>query len=148
MTHKLNILLADAAADNKALFAHGLKKLNITYSIIWAKNDNELFKSLERVPDLNLAVIDIDTPWMNGKRCLYEIKAHEQYRHLPIIIQTNFMNPREVDEVYEAGAHFYVIKPYAARNHLETLRRIFSIDWTMAPPVPPKEQFVINHAFV
>jgi CheY-like chemotaxis protein len=148
MTQKLNVLLADAAADNKALFAHGLKQLRLPHSIMWARNYTELFDTLERAPDLNLAIIDIDTPWINGKKSLYEIKAHQQFQRLPIIILTNFKNNRDIDEVYEAGAHYYAIKPYAASNHVETLRKIFTIDWSVKQPVPPKEQFVINFAFV
>lgn len=148
MTQPLNVLLADAAADNQVLFTHGLKQLELPHTINWARNYNELFETLERVPELNLAIIDIDTPWMNGKKCLHDIKAHAQYRQIPVIILTNFKNDNDINEVYEAGAHYYTIKPYASLNHVETLRKIFAIDWTTNPPIPPKEQFIINLAFV
>jgi DNA-binding NarL/FixJ family response regulator len=60
---------------------------------------------------------------------------------------TNSKNGKDVDETYQSGAHYYVIKPYALNNYVETIKRIFNLDWKIEQPVPSKENFIINLAF-
>src|SRR6187551_2352931 len=116
MTQSLNILLAEDDAEDKNFFIHGLNKLKLEHKITWAKDHTELFEILEKEPDIQLIIVDLDMPGKNGKECLQEIKAHEKYKALPVIIMTVSKNSADIKEVYEKGAHYYVIKPYSEIN--------------------------------
>lgn len=144
----LKVLLAEDDAADKDFFIHGLQKLGLTHKITWAKNHEELFDILEKEPDIDLVIVDLDMPGKNGKQCLKEIKAHEKYNELPVIVMTVSKNSADINEVFEYGAHYYAIKPYSERNFIETLRMIFNIDWKVKQPVPEKKHFIINLAFV
>lgn len=148
MTPHLHVLLAEEEAEEKDFFIQGLKKLELSYQISWAKNYNELFSLLETEPNIDLAIIDLDMPGKNGKECLKEIKAHEKYKSIPVIITTVSKNMSDINEVFENGAHYYAIRPYSQTNYIETLRQIFTIDWKMPQATPEKKHFIINLAFV
>jgi two-component system, response regulator len=148
MSHTLKVLLAEDDADDKDLFIQAVEQLNLKHQIIWAKNSSELFAALEREPDLDLGILDINLPGIDGKKCLIKIKAHEKYKKLPVIIMTVSKSIDDINDVYKSGAHYYVIKPYSERNYSETLKRIFGIDWKTEQPIPPKSHFIINLAFV
>lgn len=148
MTPHLHVLLAEDEAEEKDFFIQGLKRLGLSYQISWAKDDKELFELLETEPNIDLAIIDLDMPGKNGKECLKEIKAHEKYKSIPVIVMTVSKNTPDINEVFEHGAHYYAIKPYSQRNYIETLRQIFTIDWKMPQPIPEKRHFIINLAFV
>lgn len=148
MTPHLHVLLAEDEAEEKDFFIQGLKNLNLSYQISWAKNCAELFAILETEPHIDLVLVDLDIPGKNGKECLKEIKSHEKYKSIPVIVMTVSKNLTDINEVFENGAHYYAIKPYSETNYIETLRQIFSIDWKMPQPIPEKKHFIINLAFV
>jgi CheY-like chemotaxis protein len=147
MLAQLKVVLADDDVDDNLFFTHSLKRLSLTHKVIYAKNYLELFHVLEHEPDLDLAILDIRMPGKDGKQCLREIKAHTKHRKIPVIIMTNSKNTSDIEETFEAGAHYYVIKPYSLINYVETMKLIFNINWKTEQPVPPKEKFIINLAF-
>ncbi len=147
MATTLKVLLADDDPEDKDLFIQSLELLKLPHKIIWVKDNKELFEVLEREPDLDLVVLDINLPKIDGKECLRQIKAHEKYKCLPVIILTVSKRAEDIDEIYDCGAHYYAIKPYSLINYAETLKRIFNIDWKIKQPIPAKADFVINLAF-
>jgi DNA-binding response OmpR family regulator len=147
MTPLLNVLLVEDDAEDKNFFMHCLEKSNLYHNIIWAKDHDELFQVLEREPEINLAIVDLDMPGKNGKECLKEIKAHQKYKTIPVIVMTVSKKTNDIDEVFENGAHYYAIKPYSQVNFTETLKTIFRIDWKIPQPIPEKKHFIINLAF-
>lgn len=147
MTDPLNILLADDDGDEAILFREGLQLLNLPHHVLHVSCGDDLFALLEQRSDIDLLVIDIHMPGQNGIECLQSIKRHQQHKDMPVIMMTVSKNAKDIADVYAAGAHHYVIKPYSQHNYAETLRKIFSVDWKSKPPVPSRDEFVINLAF-
>ncbi|HET6989706.1 MAG TPA: response regulator, partial [Bacteroidia bacterium] len=102
MTAQLKILLADDDADENLLFNRSLQRLELSHKVIYVKNYEELFQALKSESDLNLAIIDIVMPGKDGKQCLKEMKAHNKYRKIPVIIMTNSKKNDDVEETYKA----------------------------------------------
>jgi DNA-binding response OmpR family regulator len=148
MNSQLRILLADDDHDDYNFFVSVVRALNLPHYIIRAAKDTELFFALEKEPDLDLIIIDINMPGRNGKECLKEIKSHEKYRHIPVIILTSSKNESDVMESYHSGAHYYAIKPYSYHNYVATMEKIFNLDWKSRQPIPQRDSFVINNAFI
>lgn len=145
--NQLHVLLAEDDADDKEFFMEALRRLGLPHEVSWAKNTIELFRLMEE-KEFDLVILDINMPGINGKDCLHAMKAQAGLRSVPVIVMTVSKNTKDIDEVYEAGAHYYVIKPYSQVNNLETVRKIFSIDWKTPQPIPAKKDFLINLAFV
>jgi CheY-like chemotaxis protein len=145
--NSLNVLLAEDETADKDFFIDGLKKLDLPHRVSWVKNHTALFELLEKENGFDLIIIDLDMPGKNGKECLKEIKANEKYKSIPVVVMTVSKNTSDINDVFDAGAHYYAVKPYSERNYIETLRQVFNIDWKTPQPVPDKKQFIINFAF-
>lgn len=60
----------------------------------------------------DLVILDRMMPGMNGIEMLLRMKADARYRRIPVIIQTAAASPEQVREGIEAGAYYYLTKPY------------------------------------
>jgi DNA-binding response OmpR family regulator len=63
-------------------------------------------------PPFDLILLDRMMPVMNGMELLRRVKADSRFAHLPVIMQTAASAPEEVREGIEAGAYYYLTKPY------------------------------------
>lgn len=144
---ELRILHVDDDEDDRNFLAEALQKLNLSHTLTGAPGCMELFNLLEEGNAYDIIILDVNMPLMDGKQCLQKIKAHEKYRDIPVIIFSVSSSQRDIDEVYQSGAHYHVVKPYSSINYSLALKKVFDMDWKSKPPVPSKENFVINFAF-
>ncbi len=72
--------------------------------------------ALARLEDVkngyDLIILDRMMPGMNGLDMLRRIKADQRFQHIPVIMQTAAATPEQVREGMEAGAYYYLTKPY------------------------------------
>lgn len=73
---------------------------------------------------IDLALLDIMMPEMNGYELLKEIKKLPQYKDLPIIMVTAKDQDSEILEGYQFGADYYITKPFTTKQ-LEYGLKIF-----------------------
>ncbi len=57
-------------------------------------------------------VLDRMMPGMNGLEVMTQLKAHENFKWIPVVMQTSAASPSEICEGMEAGVFFYLTKPY------------------------------------
>jgi CheY-like chemotaxis protein len=148
MNKETNILLVDDDVDEQEAFTSALQKLDAPINLFFAKDAIGLFNLLATDTYIHLIFLDINMPVKDGKKCLRELKSIPSYQHIPVLVYTVSQSIEDINEVFECGAHYYAIKPYAEINFIETLKTIFNIDWTVQQPIPPRDQFVINMAFI
>jgi len=67
-------------------------------------------------------LLDRMMPEMDGIEVLNIIKADSNYSRLPIIMQTAITGKESLQEGLEAGAYYYLTKPYNARTLLAIVR--------------------------
>lgn len=147
VNERINILLVDDDPDERQAFSAAIRYIGSDARLLYANGCEELFEKLA-VNEVKLIFLDINMPVIGGKECLKRLKSSNIYKHIPVIIYTVSESQQDIDDVYAAGAQFYAIKPYAQSNFLETMKLIFSIDWTKAQLVPDRDKFVINMAFI
>ncbi len=63
-------------------------------------------------------------PKKDGREVLKELKQHDQYKKIPIIIFTTTRNENEIRRCYEMGANTYVVKPASFNDLLSTIEQI------------------------
>jgi DNA-binding response OmpR family regulator len=73
---------------------------------------------------IDLALLDIMMPEMNGYELLAEIRKISEYIELPVIMVTAKDQDSEILEGYHSGADYYIPKPFTAKQ-LEYGIRIF-----------------------
>lgn len=65
---------------------------------------------------LDLAMLDIMMPEMDGYELLKNIKQQERYKNLPVIMVTAKDQDSEILEGYQYGADYYIPKPFTAKQ--------------------------------
>lgn len=70
----------------------------------------------------DLVILDRMMPGMTGIELLRLMKADSRYRTIPVIMQTAATSPEQVREGIEAGAYYYLAKPYEPETLIAIVR--------------------------
>jgi len=93
------------------------------YEVIEALDGNEaLDKARSENPDL--IILDIMLPIIDGYEVARKLKYDDKYKHIPILMLTALTQKREQEMGLEAGADFYMTKPFdqdALNNKIKEL---------------------------
>ena len=73
---------------------------------------------------IELALLDIMMPEMNGYELLAALRKLPEFKELPVIMVTAKDEDSEILEGYQSGADYYITKPFTAKQ-LEYGIRIF-----------------------
>ena len=70
----------------------------------------------------DLVILDRMMPGMNGIELLRQMKGDARFASIPVIMQTAATAPDQVREGIEAGAYYYLAKPYEPETLLAIVR--------------------------
>ncbi len=83
------------------------------YNLETAYDGIEAWEKLQAAPEhFDVILLDRMMPNMNGMKVLSKIKEHPVLRNLPVILQTALTSKKEVLEGMQAGAYYYLTKPF------------------------------------
>ena len=111
------ILIAEDDDLSTILLKKNLKGQNLT--ILCAENGWEAVELVQHHPEINLVLMDIKMPVMNGFEATRLIK--KQRPDLPIIGQSAFTSKEERQKAIEAGCDDFITKPISKSELLEKL---------------------------
>ncbi len=110
---KKTILVVEDDNDTRAAICTMLETLGYQHvSFSSAKDALNAVKGLK----INLAMLDIMMPEMNGYELMKEIKKVPQFSELPVIMVTAKDQDSEILEGYQTGADYYITKPFTVRQ--------------------------------
>ena len=109
--------------DNKDVLIYLNRILTDTgVSIVTARSGFEAIEIIKATPDIDVVLLDMQMPEMNGIETTREIRKLR--KNLPIIAQTAFIFEDDKDIILEAGCDACLIKPIR-REHLLTVMSSF-----------------------
>ena len=76
--------------------------------------------------DVDLILLDMNMPRMNGLQCLAQIKADKAKAAIPVIVITSYALSGDESKARAAGCDDYVTKPYSPRQVLAKVRSYLS----------------------
>ncbi|MCL3780264.1 response regulator [Prolixibacteraceae bacterium JC049] len=114
-----NILIAEDVESNYLYLNAVLSKIKA--NIIWAKNGLEAVKKCEEHDNLDLVLMDLQMPEMNGYDATKKIKLIR--KNLPIIAQTAFAMSDDRAKAIAAGCDDYLAKPIKSNDLLDIVNR-------------------------
>jgi hypothetical protein len=91
-------------------------------SVIFAENGKEALSMLEANPDVNLVLMDVMMPELDGYETTRAIRAQEAFRSLPIIAVTAKAMKGDREKTLAAGASDYITKPVDTEQLLSLMR--------------------------
>ncbi len=104
-----NILLAEDDVRNIFALSRVIEPLGATLEI--ARNGREALEALARRDDIDLVLMDVMMPEMDGLTAMTEIRKHPEHARLPIIALTAKAMQSDREKCLEAGADDYISKP-------------------------------------
>jgi two-component system chemotaxis sensor kinase CheA len=80
------------------------------YTVESARNGREALERLSANSEIELVVTDLDMPEMDGLTLTRAIRAHEEWRSLPVVVVTSRAGDDDRRRGVEAGADAYMVK--------------------------------------
>jgi signal transduction histidine kinase len=116
----MNILLVDDSETNRKLLRVNLQAQG--HTTVEAMDGMEALEALGRAP-MDAIVSDVLMPRMDGYRLCYEVRRHEQYRHLHFIVYSStYTSPADEKLARDFGADEFVKKPGGIKEILALLK--------------------------
>ncbi|WP_337885883.1 hybrid histidine kinase/response regulator HrmK [Fischerella thermalis] len=106
--HSTNILLVEDDSHNAQLMQVYLERLG--YQVNLANNSEQMWKILDQQKPA-VILLDIKLPTENGLAIVQQLREHEQYRSIPIIVQTAMAMKGDREICLAAGVNEYISKP-------------------------------------
>jgi CheY-like chemotaxis protein len=78
-------------------------------------------------PYPGILLLDLKLPKVSGFVVLEWIKAHPRHQDIGVIVLTGSDDTRELAQVYQSGAHSFLIKPHSMARVLDLLTEIRGI---------------------
>ena len=110
--------------DDSKLLHRMFEMMLRQYPLVHAYDGREALDRLAENKDVDLILLDINMPRMNGLEFLAEIKKQAQYASIPVVIITTEGSEDDTHRGLEAGASAYVKKPFRNEELLGVINRL------------------------
>jgi len=91
-------------------------------NVSFAENGRDAIAKLESTPGIDLVLMDVMMPGMDGYDTTRNIREHSEFRNLPIIALTAKAMKGDREKCIEAGASDYITKPVDTEQLLSLMR--------------------------
>ncbi len=132
MSTSLFILVAEDDADDRFLMQKALDELgHADMKVEFVENGVELLDHLEKIRAQTITnkyprfiLLDLNMPKMDGREVLKNLKNHEDFKKIPVIVFSTTKNQLEVKRCYDLGANTYIVKPVNFDQLVNTVQQI------------------------
>ena len=115
------ILVVDDYAVTQRVLSFMLQRTE--HKVLTASNGQEGLTTLAETP-IDLAIIDVAMPIMDGLTMLKHLRADERYAEIPVIMLTASGVDHHRLEATEVGADAFLTKPASSQELTETVTRL------------------------
>jgi class 3 adenylate cyclase/CheY-like chemotaxis protein len=119
----MSILIVDDSSVQQLLLAAALKSAGHTNLLLATSGPQALELLASSVTPVDLMLVDLLMPEMDGLEMCRRVKADERWRDIPIIMITGNSDEESLDEAFATGVMDYITKP---ANKVALLARVRS----------------------
>jgi CheY-like chemotaxis protein len=123
-TAETTVLVIDDVAENCELLKHRLEKHG--YNVEMAIDGLEGLLILSRRV-IDLVLLDLDMPVMNGFTFLEKIKANKKFSHIPVVITSSIDDEDTANDCISFGAEKYIYKPFEMEEVLSSIKACLAV---------------------
>jgi CheY-like chemotaxis protein len=109
--------------DVRNVFALTSVLENYGMNVVFAENGRDAIEMLHENPDVDLVLMDVMMPEMDGYETTQAIRQIDQYADLPIVALTAKAMSGDRERSLAAGASDYITKPVDLDLLLDTMRK-------------------------
>ncbi len=116
------ILVVDDAPENLSILGELLSK----YKVKVALNGEKALKILELNPNIDLILLDVMMPGIDGFEVAKRIKANPLIQNIPVVFITGKSDAESFVQGFEIGAEDYIRKPFEADIVINLVNKILN----------------------
>ena len=116
-TRIAEILLVDDNEDDVYLTREAFEAASLKVNLHHVDNGEKCLQFLRKegpytgVPSLDLILLDMHMPVMDGHEVLKEIVKDDKLRHLPVVVLTTSYEAADIQKMYGLRCNSYITKP-------------------------------------
>lgn len=115
------ILIVDDEPFNLDIVSEYLDECD--YQLTTAMDGASALAMMEQEPEkFDVILLDRMMPGMDGLEVLRKMQQHSTLCHVPVILQTGMANKQDVLDGLEAGAYYYLTKPFEGEMLLSVVK--------------------------
>jgi two-component system aerobic respiration control protein ArcA len=99
---------------------------NEGYRVLAAADGTQLSTVLDDAP-VDLIMLDIGLPWINGFELAEMMKAHEDLKEIPLIFLSGRTSEADVKKGFDVGADDYIKKPFDIEKVKRTVNTLIHL---------------------
>lgn len=103
----IKILVVDDSASDRLIIKNMLRE----YNVLVASDGLEAMRQIEKHEEINLVILDLNMPNMDGFQVLTKLKSEDCYKRIHTIILTNYNELENEIKGLKLGAVDYIRKP-------------------------------------
>ena len=120
MENKKTLLLVDDMPDNIIMMMNILKS---SYNCKVANNGKKALSILEAANNIDLVLLDIQMPEMDGYEVCKLIKSNEALKDIPVMFVSSNAGPLEQKKAFDTGGIDYILKPVNPSDLLSKVQK-------------------------
>ncbi len=125
MSSGLKVLVVDDDMINRKLMAAMLKKNPTIEEIVEASDGQEAITLLKDLNDIDLVLLDIIMPVMDGIAVLQIMNSDPKLQNIPVIVLTT--DETKKSEALNSGANDFIAKPVRENDIMSKIERLSSL---------------------
>lgn len=118
----MRILIVDDNISNLDLLKARLDRLG--HDVVCAKNGDEAVEIATTIDYLDMIIMDLRMPGMDGYEATQKIKSHEHSKSIPVIALSANSSKDEVEKAMDNGCDEYLTKPIMKEKLIKLIQDI------------------------
>jgi CheY-like chemotaxis protein len=99
------IMIIDDDSDDRFFFKEALGIMFSSVECIEAKGCMDAFELLNLQEELpHFIFLDINMPRIDGHECLKQLKSHEKFKNIPVVVYSTHFSKKSENELINLGA--------------------------------------------
>lgn len=94
--------------------------------VITAADGTQLSDVLDDSP-IDLIILDIGLPWLNGYELAKLLKEHEDLKRIPLVFLSGKTSELDIKRGFEVGADDYIKKPFDVERMKKTINTLLTL---------------------
>ncbi len=94
------------------------------YSRLHAHDGHQALQELERHPEVDLILLDVRMPRMNGLELLSHLKRGHEFDQIPVVMVSTEGEEEETLRAIAMGAAAYIKKPFSNQDLLQVIAEL------------------------
>lgn len=121
---KMGELRTILVVDDEEIMCTAIKRMleKDGYHVLVA-NDGQDFSKIIETTKLDMILLDVNLPWVNGYDICKVLKAHPKLRSIPVFFVSARASEEDIRKGYDSGCDDYITKPFDVTYMMEIIQK-------------------------